>query len=302
MYYLLIFFVIGICLQFFLSDLTSWIKKVNKYVLYLPLPAVTFLNIYPLHIQKELWIPVGSAWIIFFLALLFFGILWQLKYIDKATFACLTLVCGLGNTSFVGYPIITTLIDKDALKYAVLVDQPGTFFALSTFGVILANLASTGKIHPIVMLRRLFSFPPFLAFFIALILPKSIFINSDIFNFICKNILSPVGATLLPMALLSLGMQFSFAKNSFSYSHFSLGILFKCILAPLFILLLLLGRDNQIGKMELTTILEIGMPPMITASVLAIEYNLQPKLANALAILGLPIGILLVTIWFFIIS
>jgi predicted permease len=45
---------------------------------------------------------------------------------------CLILTAGLGNTSFLGFPIIEALYGQEGMKTAILVDQPGTFVVLST--------------------------------------------------------------------------------------------------------------------------------------------------------------------------
>jgi predicted permease len=44
----------------------------------------------------------------------------------------LILTAGLGNTSFLGFPIIEALYGQEGMKTAILVDQPGTFVVLST--------------------------------------------------------------------------------------------------------------------------------------------------------------------------
>jgi predicted permease len=53
---------------------------------------------------------------------------------------CLILTAGLGNTSFLGFPIIEALYGQEGMKTAILVDQPGTFVVLSTLGIIVATM------------------------------------------------------------------------------------------------------------------------------------------------------------------
>lgn len=150
-------------------------RKVNKFIIWLPLPCITLVNIPQIDLHWAVMIPVLSAWAVFLVAWVFFVLLRGTLGLDKPTLVCLVLVCGLGNTSFVGYPVLEAMYGKEAIAYAILVDQPGTFLALSTAGVMLAMSAGRGGFDLLPILRRLFLFPPFLAFLAALLLPSSWF-------------------------------------------------------------------------------------------------------------------------------
>ncbi|HAI80845.1 MAG TPA: transporter, partial [Chryseobacterium sp.] len=57
----------------------------------------------------------------------------------------LIMCAGFGNTSFVGIPVIQSLFGENGLKTVMLVDQPGSFVALSTVGIAVANYYSGTK-------------------------------------------------------------------------------------------------------------------------------------------------------------
>src|SRR3546814_3232858 len=59
---------------------------------------------------------------------------------SRSRIGALTLVAGLGNTSFVGYPLIEALRGQEGLAYAVIADQGGCFIALAVGGVIVASI------------------------------------------------------------------------------------------------------------------------------------------------------------------
>lgn len=291
------FFFIGIILQYIIPERKKWVRRINTFIMYLPLPAVTIINISKLQIDTSLLLPILSAWAMYIVGLLFFGFFYILKYIDKKTFACLALVCGLGNTSFIGYPLITVLLAKEQLKHAVLVDQPGTFLALSTIGIVTASIAQKGSFSILYIFRRLFTFPPFIAFCIGLIVPKSWY-GLHLLDISCMDIFQFFGSMLIPFALLSLGLQFSIKKGKYSWREFALGISYKSIIGPmLFVLYIYLSQHLPPSERLLTIALELAMPPMITASIVADEFELRPDLANALAILGIPFGIVAVVGW-----
>lgn len=267
-------------------------SKVNKFIIWLPLPCITLINIPQIDVNWSVMFPVLSAWLIFLGALVFFYLFKNILKLDKGTVVCLVLVCGLGNTSFVGYPVLKAIYGEGAIPYAILVDQPGTFLALSTLGVMLAMTAGSGSFSLITVLKRLFLFPPFIAFLAAVILPKAWFSGDWTIA------LRYIGALMVPLAMLSIGMQFSLSGQDVNWRHFALGLSYKLVLAPLLIfsiLFLWLGRE---GLMYDVTVLECAMPPMITASVLAVEYGHNPRLANLLATWGIPVSAFTIFLWY----
>ena len=96
----------------------------NQYVLYAPLPALALYHIPEIQWGFELLFPVGVAWIGFGVAWLFFGSLRRIFGWSHKLTGCLILTAGLGNTSFVGFPVIEAAYGKDALAIALLVDLP----------------------------------------------------------------------------------------------------------------------------------------------------------------------------------
>ncbi|MBK6275259.1 MAG: AEC family transporter [Saprospirales bacterium] len=56
--------------------------------------------------------PIASAWIIFLVLFFYAFIICRIFDYDKKTMACIILCCGLGNTSFVGYPFLQHFMVK----------------------------------------------------------------------------------------------------------------------------------------------------------------------------------------------
>jgi len=289
--FLLLCFVGGIMLRqvkYFPPDLY---RKINKFIIWLPLPCITLVHIPGLEIGLTAIIPIASAWLIFAVALLFFSYFSNFLHVDKSTWACLVLVCGLGNTSFVGYPVLKAIYGNEAIPYAILVDQPGTFLALSTVGVVFVLSVSQGRFSLFPILKRLFTFPPFLSFLVALILPSAWFAGKWMLP------VQFTGNLMVPLALLSIGMQFSASTGSIEWKYFIPGIAYKLIIAPAIIFCIVFIILGQRGMINNVTVMECAMPPMITASVLASEYDLNPPLANALATWGIPLSAITLFLW-----
>lgn len=266
-------------------------QRINQFIILLPLPAITLLFIPKLELTAEAWFPLASAWAIYALAIPFFYLLKRLFHWSTETFACLVLVGGLGNTSFIGFPIVTLMFEEVNLKYAILVDQ-STFVLLSTVGVVWATSFAHGKARPGKILWRLVKFPPFLTFIAAFFIPADALLPVE-------NALEFFGGLMVPMAIFSIGMQFRLDIRNTNLQAFYSGLVFKLLFAPLLIYLAvftLLGRE---GILYSVAFIECAMPPMITASIIANQYRLDGDLANALVTYGIPVSFATIWMWSF---
>lgn len=280
--------------QQWLSD-TAY-QKINRWILFITIPAITLEKISQLELQAEFLLPVVASWVFFLVAGLFFAILAYFFRWDRKTWAALTLVCGLGNTSFVGFPVTELLYGDEGLKYAILVDQPGTFAALSTLGIALAAYGSSSGITVKSMIIRLLKFPAFSCFFIALLMPAHIFQNSIIADISYLHVLNYVGSWTYALAFLSIGLQFTFSFQDVGFKEFSLGLFYKLFLGPLLVFTVFQYYQLS-GMLYEVTVLGLAMPPMITASIIAIDHGLKPKLSLALINYGMPISAITLYLW-----
>ncbi len=205
--------------------------------------------------------------------------------------ACIILCCGLGNTSFVGYPILQHFYGNDSLRYAIFVDQPGSFLILSTLGVLIAAYFSSGTFSVHETILKLIKFPPFILFIISLFIPST-FIKGNIYDG-----LDALGKLMIPLAILSLGMQFQLKLDDIEWKKFFLGILYKLIIAPLIIYILFYFILNKQSELYTISIMECAMPPMVTSSIMAMEHNLDRKLTGILPTLGILFSIITLLMW-----
>jgi hypothetical protein len=270
----------------------------NQYVLYAPLPALALYHIPEIRMGIEVLFPVGVAWICFGVAWLFFGSLRRMFGWSHKLTGCLILTAGLGNTSFVGFPVIEAAYGKDALATALLVDQPGSFVVLSTVGIIVATLYSRHAMDAVAMARKILLFPPFIGFGIAVAMnlldlhfPDSV-----------RGGLLRIGNSVTPVALLAVGLQLRFEKRSKHLGFLALGLTYKLMLFPALLFLLyvvLLGGSGQVIRVS---ILEAAMAPMITASILATSHGLKPRLANMMVGVGIPLSLLTLALWYWVLE
>ncbi len=252
----------------------------NVIILHVPLPALILLNVPKIKWSPELFAITLTPWIFFFLAWLVFSQLGRISRWKKSLTGCLILTAGLGNTSFVGFPIIEALYGKESLKFAILYDQPGTFLIVSSLGILMAAFYSDQGLTPKEMGKKIITFPPFVAFTLALLLGLFQVEWGSELNYLLERL----SLLLTPLALISVGLQLKLSDIKDELKPLAVGLSFKLILTPL-LAFLLWEMMNVEAQMFNVIILESAMAPMITAAIVAQTYNLEPKLA------GLMVGL-----------
>ena len=275
----------------------------NAFIIYITLPALVLAQVPAMLVNLDFegrwWLPISMAWICFILSYIIFSSIGKkIKWSDSKTGA-LILTAGLGNTSFVGIPILEALIGKETVPIAILVDQPGSFLTLATLGIIVAAFYSGAKITPKFILRRVFTFPPFVVLFLVGIWfvlfgrshPNSL---SAIYPSMEK-----ISATLVPLALFSVGYQLHFDLDILKkrWIPLTLGLSFRLLLFPAFFAFFYM---KVLGGSDLTTqviVLESAMATMITSAVVANEFNLDSEIANLMVGLSIPISLVTVPLW-----
>lgn len=277
----------------------------NSFVICISLPAIILLKIPKLIITTQLnlslIIPISMAWIFFALSWGLFAYLGKKRNWSKARTGALILTAGLGNTSFVGLPLLEALYGKEALPWGLLIDQLGSFLVLSTVGLIVA--AQYG--HPRDGIRRsplkqVLGFPPFIA-----LLAATIFgLNHFQFEGISSDVLARLGSTLIPIALVAVGFQLKLSRAILKryWKPLSFGMLFKLFLAPAVLTLIYYLATGEISYITKITLLEAAMATMITSAVIATDFGLDEELANLMVGVSIPLSLVTVPLWDYFLS
>lgn len=271
-------------------------KGINTWVLYLALPAVSFKYLPKVQWSLEMLFPILSTVLIAVgssILVLFYS---RIKNYSRRSRSTMELASGYSNTSFIGFPLIAAFYGEQYLSIAIICDQT-MFLMLSTMGIITAlkGGSKSGKISSIFILKRLFTFPPFLGCISALILSQ--FFNLDF----AEPLFDKLAATVAPLALFSVGLQLKFNGWRKLIPQISTSMLYKLILAPLCVLVLALVFDikEDIAKI---TIFEAAMPTVITSSIIAEQFRLNTKLINLIIGISILVGFVTTGIWFEIIE
>jgi malate permease and related proteins len=270
----------------------------NAIIIYVCLPALTLLYTTEIHFQRSQILPILMPYILFGFAFTFFKIIAPIAQFNRSTTGALTLTAGISSISFVGFPIFELFFGKEGLQMGVLMSQAGSFVVCGTLGVFTASYYSSSEVSAQKIVKDIFQFPPFLAFCIAIILNISDFH----FPITATDILQKIGSPFTILALISIGLQISFKREDLQIKPLLYGLFYKLLLAPLLIFILyflMIGEHSFLGKIS---VVGAALGSMNTATIIAINYGLNPKLASQMVSISIPLSFLNVGIWYFIIS
>jgi malate permease and related proteins len=267
-------------------------KGINGWILYVAFPSVALHYVPSIKWSFELLLPLTMALIVWSGAWLTLKIISSAFQLDINTFGALLLTAGLGNTSFLGFPLTQAYFGNEGLRIAVICDQL-SFVVLSSFGVISAmRLAHSENRNLRRIVLGLIKFPPFISFVAALLLPHVISLAA------LDSLLQKLAGTLVPLALFSIGMQIQFAECKNQIKFLFLGLGYKLFIAPaiIFGIAVLCGMRGVVAQ---TSVFEAAMAPGITAAIIAGQYELNPRLSNLMASIGLIVSFVTTFLWWF---
>lgn len=253
----------------------------NQFIINISLPAMILLQVPKLTFSFDTLIPTVVAWIVMILSALLVLLFSRVFKWNKEVTGSLMLVSILTNSSIMGVPIINAYLGEEALPYVMIYDQLGTFIAFATYGTFVTAFYSVkGNFNPRVITLKVFTFPPFIALIIALF-----FLGVEFPSYI-TSVITKLGNTLVPVALVAVGLQLQLKIPKEDILPLSIALLIKLILAPIIAFLVCYYFDwfNIAGK---TSIFEAGMAPMITAGVIASIAGLSPRLSTAVVGYGI---------------
>jgi predicted permease len=258
----------------------------NLFVIYISLPALVLLKVPDLVFSEKLLVPALMPWAMLLVSAAAILLLSRLLRWDGPTTGCLLLLVPLGNTSFLGIPMVKAFFGDQAIPYAVLYDQLGSFLALATYGSLIIALYGTGNRKPTIRLviKKIITFPPFIALLFAFVL------KSSPYPPIAVTILQGLAATLVPLVMIAVGFQLTLRLNRQITAQLGIGLGIKLIAAPVVALLTCKLAGMAGGEAARVSIFEAGMPPMVSAGALAILANLSPPLTAALVGIGIVLS------------
>ncbi|WP_375724367.1 AEC family transporter [Arcobacter sp. KX21116] len=281
-----LYLMIGYFFKIFIKDNS---QALVDFVIYFSLPAMVFIKIYPLTLDLKFlnMIFMFNTIILANLVLTYF--IGKFLKFEKKTLATFMAVGTFGNTSFVGFSYIDAFYGQDYVVYALIYDLFGSFLLVVSLGSVIVNWGSGELIRFKAMTRKVLFFPPIIMFFVTIIL-KYFTVPTFVMN-----TAGAIGATVVPVAMIAIGMKLEVKNIFYKFKTVSLLLGIKMFLMPILVMIgfsIFYNLDDTWSKV---TILEVAMPPMTMAVILAIQGGLDERLAVNALVIGVLLSLLSVT-------
>jgi predicted permease len=276
-----VFVVLGMLFRRLKSFPDETAHVLNMFALYISLPAVILLKVPEVTLSGQSMVAAILPWCMLLISALLVQLLAHRWGWSKPTIGVLLLVVPLGNTSFLGVPMVNAFFGAAGIPALILYDQIGTMLIFATYGSVILSLygRNGGGSSGTVILRALL-FPPTLALLLGLTLRNWPYPQALV------EILENLSGSLTALVMTAIGFQMKLRLQPTTLGPLSCGLAIKLAIAPLLALLgcRVLGLD---GLPSDIAIFEAGMPPMVTASALAVAAGMNMELAVALAGIGI---------------
>lgn len=256
-------------------------QTLNLFVIYISLPALVLLKVPELTPSVDLLVPFLMPWLMLAVSAALVLALGRLLTLRQEIIGALLLVVPLGNTSFLGIPMVEAFFGSAGIPYAVLYDQLGSFLALASYGSMILAIYGSG-VRPSLggIVKKVLCFPAFIALVAAIVLrpvawPEAV-----------AAMLRIVAASLVPVVMVAVGLQLRLRMEKEHLKPFVAGLVLKLVVAPGLALLtcVLFSWSSLPAKVA---VFEAGMPPMVTAAALASLAGLAPEFTAAMVGYGI---------------
>lgn len=280
-----VYFVGGVLLGRVLGAPARVSHVMNRWVVNVALPALILARLPGMSLGEQVAVPMAVAWGLVACGSLAVLFLSPRLGLTRTETGALLLMVPLGNTSFLGLPIVQALLGGDNIPSALAFDQLGSFLALATYGLFVAGHWGTGERGWRSVVRRLSRFGPFLALLGSIAL-RRFHVPEGL-----QDSLVGLGRTVAPVGVVSMGMRFVPRRRFDRARTIVVGLALKMVIMPLLVLgaAILVGDIGSVAWQS--SILEAAMPPMVTAGVVAVTAGFDEDLVIPMVALGTAVSL-----------
>ena len=253
-------------------------RSLGRVVFYVFSPVLIF----DLLIQNQLEITEAAIVIAFTLCfILAMGLLTlllgSLFKLERPALVAILITTMFANTGNYGLPLVSFAFGEQALSYA------GIYFVTTTllFYTLGVFLASLGHMTLREALLGLLKIPTMYAVLLALLINAW---GIEIPIPVARSVELAADGTI-PLMLILLGVQLTHVEFSGNQRAMQLSVSLRLIVAPLAALLFAALFGLQ-GFPRQASVTQASMPSMVSATVLATEYNLDAKLVTAVVFIS----------------
>jgi predicted permease len=274
----------------------NWVHTLNALVYYVSLPALIIGSLW--HIE---WLPGLYLFFVYhFIAVLVFGVLLiiflSLFKLDMRQKAAILLAAVVGNTVYMGFPILSTSVDESLLSVAMGAATVQLVAGLIAAILVVEYLVVRSKRLDIYM-ADLAQNPLVISLVIGIIL--SLIEPNQIIRAFDEPV-AMLGSTASPLALLMLGAFMHGKFKRMKLGLVSLAITIKLIIFPLIVFWAAQFAGFSAGEQDVSLLIS-AMPVAVTTFVIAEKYGLDEEfsantvlLSTVLSAITIPIFLSLV--------
>ena len=197
--------------------------------------------------------------------------------LERSALVAILITTMFANTGNYGLPLVSFAFGEQALSYA------GIYFATTTllFYTLGVFLASLGHMTFKEAILGLFRIPTMYGVVLAVLIN---ILNLEIPMPVARAVELAAGGTI-PLMLVLLGVQLTHVEFSGNQRALQLSVSLRLVIAPL-AALLFAGLFGLQGFPRQASVTQASMPSMVSATVLATEYNLDAKLVTAVVFIS----------------
>lgn len=266
-------------------------KVLGGWVINVALPAMALRSVHDVDVEASWVLAAATPWIAVLLAIALLLPLSRKLGWTRQRVGALLLVAGWGNTSFVGLPMIAAFAGSQWLGLGMFIDLFGSYLALSILGIAIATVCSGDAYSWRSVGMRIITFPPFIAIVIAIAtnhLERPEWLET---------LFSTLAATLTPLALAAVGYCLRLDRLAGRLAPLSVGLGYRLALAPAAIMAMYALLGDLGDPVARVAIFEMAMPPMLGASIIALDHGLEPDLVVLLIGIGVPLSLITAPLW-----
>lgn len=263
----------------------------NAVIVYAALPALIFVSVAKADLSWELLKVAAVAWAVSLAGL---SVAWEIAHamrMEKRTAGAFVLVAALGNTGYIGYPVVRALLGDGAMPAAVFYDVFGTVTVAFTLGIAVAARQGehTGPVNP---LRELLTFPAMVAMLVALLF-RFLPLPSGVSNAVMDWMAIPASMAV-PLMMISLGVTLDFSSFRGALVPLASATAIKLALLPfLAVAVTTILRDDSITRIVM---LQAGMPSMLLSLVIGQRFKLDTGFIAAAVLLSTVLCIITIPV------
>lgn len=273
----------------------QWVEILNRFALWIGFPALVITLLSHLDLsggQYNRMILVNSIYFILCTLLAFpYSRLFRFSRLRRQT---LFLILAYGNVTYLGIPVLQTVLGEEALPAGALLSAVYVFWLL-TLGLLLVETGGEERFHPRHLASKLLTNPLLVSVFIGLLLSITGLRLPEILG----RSLSMLGQAVTPLVLFSLGIFMGFQRIGHlrEWGHTLLFSLVIMLVLP-GIFYLVGAKTGWIEGLNLqASILEAAMPVGLTPYALSQQYRLDTSFTARVVLLSTSLSLILLPLW-----